>query len=209
MAHPFQHYMLGLFAVANNFPALGMFLAICQGRSPAEQRRLAKVATITAFVTMLTALISGQLLLEFFGIGVQAFRIAGGILLCVSGMNMLNSPPARADSSRADPADLSNVIPEAIVPIGIPLTTGAGTISTVILYSTKLTDWGVTGRLFVAIGIMAVLIYWIFRYSTVLLRALGKTGMSVLIKILGLITLAIGIQFLVTGIGAEFPAWVR
>ncbi len=199
----FQHYMLGLFAVANNFPALGLFLSICKDRSKKEQLKLSRIATLTAFLTMAIALVSGQMILGFFEISIEAFKIAGGILLCVSGMSMLNSKPVQIEQHGEN--DLSKVISVAIIPIGIPLTTGGGTISTVILFSGKLTDWPVTIRLSCAIFVMTLLIYLIFRYSTNLLHLLGNLGMSALIRIMGLFTLAIGVQFILDGVSKFFP----
>lgn len=205
-ATSFQHYMLGLFAVANNLSALGLFLGICEGRPRAEQLKLCNIATLTAFATMTITLLSGQMVLEFFEISLNAFRIAGGLLLCSSGMAMLNAKPTKPEDQSEH--DLSKVISVAVIPIGIPLTTGGGTISTIILFSSKLTDWPVTSRLFAAIVVMTVLIYLIFRYSTELLHVLGHLGMSALIRIMGLITLAIGVQFIISALASYFPGWV-
>lgn len=199
----FQHYLLGLFAVANNLSALGLFLGICQGRPRAEQLKLCNIATLTAFLTMTVTLVTGQLILEFFEISLTAFRIAGGVLLCTSGMAMLNAKPQRVEDQGTN--DLSRVISVAIIPIGIPLTTGGGTISTIILFSGRLTDWPVTFRLFAAIVVMTGLIYLIFRYSTELLHILGHLGMSAMVRIMGLITLALGVQFILSGLAKFFP----
>jgi multiple antibiotic resistance protein len=203
----FQHYLLGIFAVANNFSAIGLFLSICEGLTQKERMRLAVIATTTSFITMMVALLAGDAVLEFFDIGIPAFRIAGGLLLLFSGMNMLNQ--GTQDEITHSPGTLSKLIPVAIVPIGIPLTTGAGTISTIIVFSGKLTHWANTIKLFAAIVAMTGIIFLIFRYSTNLLNFLGKVGMNVLIKVLGLITLAIGIQFIIKGLSVTFPAWVK
>mgnify|MGYP000284704463 FL=1 len=121
---------------------------------------------------------------------------------------MLN---AKTFSTEAAPQkqDLRQMIPVAIVPIAIPLTTGAGTISTITIFSEELHSshahiWG----LLCAILIMTVIIYITFKYSTTLLKFLGDTGMNVLIKITGLFTLAIGVQFIIDGIAQIFPALV-
>jgi len=204
---PFQHYLLGLFAVANNFSAIGMFLAICQGLDKKQQLKLCYIATATAFLTMTITLLTGQMVLEFFGISISAFRIAGGILLAVSGLSMLNKEPS--SDIKKDENSLSKMISVAIVPIGIPLTTGGGTISTIILYSGKLNNWGLFFKLFGVICIMTLIIYLIFRYSTWLLKVLGHVGLNVLIKIMGLFTLAIGVQFITSGLAGIFPVLTR
>ena len=201
----FQHLLLGIFAVANNFPALGPFLAICNGLSKDKQDRLANIATLTSLITMLLALFSVEYILAFFGISLNAFRVTGGLVLAMSGSSMLNSKSNNKVSSV--PLDnFEQKIPVAIVPIAIPLTTGAGTISTITIFAQQLhnehsSQWG----LLAAILIMSIIIYFSFRYSTKLLEILGDTGMNVLIKITGLFTLAIGIQFMVEGFGELFP----
>ncbi len=208
LAHTFQHYMLGLFAVANNFSALGLFLSVCGGVPKDEQRKLVNIATLTAFITMIVAFFIGDGVLRFFGISLGAFQIAGGLLLCTSGIGMLNAKsPSKENAVQEE--DFSSVISEAVVPIGIPLTTGAGTISTIIIYSADAATWMGRIPLLAAIFVMTVIIYLIFRYSTRLFKVLGATGMNVLIKVMGLITLALGIQFIVVGISKVFPSLMQ
>lgn len=201
-----QHFLIGIFAVANNFPAIGPFLQICQGLSRKDQLRLCKTATLTSFIVMLVALVVGRELLDFFGISIAAFRIAGGLLLGVSGINMLNSKP-NEDVQANNPSSYSKVISLAVIPIAIPLTTGAGTFSTIIIYADEVgLNFARLSSLVLAIIIITVLIYLIFKYSMKLLDFLGGIGMNVLIKVLGLFTLAIGTQFIILGLIAAFPA---
>ncbi len=203
----FQHFLIGIFAVANNFPAVGPFLQICQGLPARRQLRLAKIATLTAFIVMMSALIAGSGILEFFGISIEAFRIAGGVLLSVSGMGMLNSQPLDTNDKNHHPDSYSKIISQAIIPVAIPLTTGAGTISTIIIFADEIGhDWFALAMLVLAICVSTIMIYIIFRYSTKLLDLLGKLGMNVLIKVVGLFTLALGVQFIIQGIAVAFPA---
>ena len=97
----------------------------------------------------------------------------------------------------------------AVIPISIPLTTGAGTMSTVILFAEQLQHSEAQRlKLFCAILGMTLLIYLSFRYSTVIIKVLGHTGMDVLSKIFGLITLSLGLQFIISGIKGAFPKLV-
>ncbi len=201
---PFQLYLLGLIAVANNIPAIPFFLELCEGLSPKEQHKLAIIATITSFVTMITAMIAGISILGFFGISISAFRIAGGLLLLNTGLNMMNS--TRQVVVQGEEHSFSKMISLAVIPISIPLTTGAGTMSTVILFTQQNHHSGaLTLKLLSAIVCMTLIIYFSFRYSTDIIKILGHTGMDVLAKIFGLITLALGIQFIITGIEGAFP----
>ena len=200
----FQHYLLGLFAVANNIPAIPLYLMLIAGLTRKEQNKLCFIATLASFITMIVSMVTGMGILAFFDISVNAFRIAGGLLLLGTGFKMMNS----VEKSIADAADgtLSRKISSAIVPIAIPLTTGAGTMSTIILFSQDIHHFHYLElKLFLAILAMTLIIYITFRYAPKIVQLAGPTGMDVITKIFGLITLALGVQFILTGISGAFP----
>ncbi|WP_235669714.1 MarC family protein [Solidesulfovibrio carbinolicus] len=199
----FQHYLLGLFAVANNIPALPLFMNLCRGAQAPVQHRLCGVATASSLATMAISLFIGAAVLDFFGISIAAFRIAGGLLLVSSGLSMLKSSCDEADG--LPPVSVSRMIPMAVVPIAIPLTTGAGTISTIVLFAESAHTMAGLLRIGGAICVMSVVNYLAFYYSPGIVRFLGRTGMDIFTKIFGLITLALGIQFIITGLTAAFP----
>jgi multiple antibiotic resistance protein len=198
----FQHYLLGLFAVANNVPAMGPFLTISQGVPKREVRRVIRVATFSSLLIMLGAYFLGTAVLQFFGIGVSAFQIAGGLLLGASGLSMLNArDPGDSHEKRCDlnQIDVGQMTSTAIVPISLPLTTGAGTMSTITVYANSTNSLDHRIELLAAILVMAIIIGLMFTFAARLTQLLGHVGMTVLIKVMGLFTLAIGIQFIVTG----------
>lgn len=160
---------------------------------------------------MVISMLAGAGVLAFFGISISAFQIAGGILLGGTGMSMLSSKSTSGvgEKSVASSADQeSALLSQAIVPIAMPLTAGAGTISTVTLFSESAARTGTTLELFLAISVMSVVIFLIFHYAISLIKILGQTGMSVLIKVMGLFTLAIGVQFIVSGISTIYRGLV-
>jgi len=206
-ANTFQHYLLGLFAVANNIPAIAPFLALVGGLTAVQSLRITAVASFSAFLIMVVSMLAGAGVLAFFGISISAFQIAGGILLGGTGMSMLSSKSTSGvgEKSVASSADQeSALLSQAIVPIAMPLTAGAGTISTVTLFSESAARTGTTLELFLAISVMSVVIFLIFHYAISLIKILGQTGMSVLIKVMGLFTLAIGVQFIVSGVSTIY-----
>lgn len=206
MEHALQHYTLGLLAVANNIPAIPVYLALCGDLPHEQQRKLCHVATVASLATMVISMLCGALILQFFEISISAFRIAGGLLLLQTGVGMVNSAPTNTPTY--DKEHLSEMISVAVIPIAIPLTTGAGTISTVILFAEKLPNHIYTVELLAAIGIVTVINYSTFRWSTNVVKFLGSTGMNVVTKVFGLITLALGIQFIITGLTDVFPGLV-
>jgi multiple antibiotic resistance protein len=205
----FQHYLLGLFAVANNVPALGPFLNLSEQVSRSQSRHVMRVATITSLLIMLGAYLFGTTILQFFGIGVSAFQIAGGLLLGAAGLGMLHANDAVGsrekviDTSQIDGVQLTST---AIVPISLPLTTGAGTMSTITVYAEAARTLEHRLELLAAIVAMTVIIALMFGFAAQLTRWLGRIGMTVLIKVMGLFTLAIGIQFIVTGVSTTIES---
>jgi multiple antibiotic resistance protein len=200
-----QHYVLALFAVANNVAAIPLFLALTRNLTRKQHLKVCNIATLTSFVTMVVSLFTGVAVLNFFEISIPAFRIAGGLLLLRTGFSMMSVNQVRSDSP-VDNASLSNVISTAIIPIGIPLTTGPGTMSTIILFSsTSARDFNTHMLILAAIVIVTAVIWVSFLKAPIIARVLRSTGLDVLTKIFGLITLALGVQFILTGLSTTFP----
>lgn len=206
MTASFQHYFLGIFAVANNIPAIVPFLTLVAGLNVTQVRRITFIASIGAFIVLVISMVAGSMVLEFFGISISAFQIAGGILLSGTGFSMLNATSSTfAGKEVANPVtDLSSKISQAIVPIAMPLTSGAGAISTVTLFSATAAETGTRLELFLAICAMSAITYLVFHYAIPLVKVLGNTGMNVMIKVMGLFTLAIGVQFIIAGVSTVY-----
>lgn len=203
----FQLFFLGIFAVANNFKSLGKFLEISEGLTRSEQLRLCRVSTLAALIIMLVALFVGEAVLHFFGLSLDSFRVAGGLVLAIMGVEMTLARK-HEDPSHSQ-ANYSSVISTAIIPVVLPLTTGAGTFSTIIIFSDAIGhDWQLYYKLIGAILLQAFTIYIVFHFSATLVKILGKIGMDVLIRLVGLLTLTLGLQFITLGLGAIFPGWL-
>ena len=199
----YQHYLLGLFAVANNISAIPLYISLIYRLSKPEQLQICRTATLTVFLTMAISMFTGLSILNFFEISVPAFRIAGGMLLIFTGFNMLNSEQKTASTPQLS---LSKIISTAIIPIGIPMTTGAGTMTTIIIFSdTAHIRPYLNFELMAAILTMTAITYLSFRNAPKILKILDVTGLDVVTKLFGLITLALGIQFILTGINGAFP----
>jgi len=202
----YQHYLLGLFAVANNISAIPLYISLIYRLNKAEQQQICRTATLTAFLTMAISMFTGLSILNFFEISVPAFRIAGGLLLIFTGFNMLN---AEQKSATTPELSFSKIISTAIIPIGIPMTTGAGTMTTIIIFSdTAHIQPYLNFELMAAILTMTAITYLSFKNAPKILKILDVTGLDVVTKLFGLITLALGIQFILTGINGAFPKLV-
>lgn len=203
----YQHYLLGLIAVANNISALAPFIALTSALDKIIIRRLVFVSSFSVFIIMLISMLCGTMLLEFFGISISAFQIAGGILLCGTGTSMLNAKSSNDVSGKQikdSNIEYSRYVSAAIVPIALPLTAGAGTISTITLFTEMARKSHTMTELFVAIMTITIIVFVCFYFANNLVKVLGDIGMSVLIKVMGLFTLAIGVQFIITGVSTVY-----
>ena len=165
--------------------------------SGSRLRRISRLAVLTYLAVLLVACWWGSGLLGLFGISLPAFRVAGGLILLPLGLRLLEGRPALLGSGLAeDPA-------AAIVPIGVPLMAGPGTISLVVAEAPD--AW--TGRLLVSlvIGAMAMGLYLFLQFTPRLRVWLGQTRERVLQRLMGLLITAVAVQILVNGLKGCFP----
>jgi multiple antibiotic resistance protein len=198
----YQHYLIGLLAVANNFSAIAPFLANVNGLSKSNVRKLVAVTSLASLLLMLTFLLLGTTILDFFGITISEFQIAGGVLLGGIGLSMMNSSSVSDVSGKTiDHAavDRSALISTAIVPVSIPLTTGAGTISMVTVFAHAASRDSSRLSLLLAILSVVVINFVVFMLSSRIIKLVGAIGLTVFTKVMGLFTLAIGVSFIVEG----------
>ncbi len=190
-----------LFVIMNPATTAFAFVSLTRGKSDEEKRLIARRACIIAFFVLTAFGLAGGMIFKIFGITLEAFRIAGGILLFGIGMGMLRgSSESQDDAGRSrTPKDV------AVVPLAIPFISGPGAIATtMILMSEAPTIWH-TIIVFVGITTVILVTKYALRYASNLVRILGNYGMTVVTKIFGLILLVIAIQFIINGIRDALP----
>lgn len=203
-ASSFQHYLFGLLAIGNNVSSLGAYLAETKGMTRRRIRQMILTISLVCFVFLAMFMLFGTAVLNFFGISISSFEIAGGLLLGGVGMEMLSSQthgPA-AHKAVALPAedDDSTAISNAVVPIGIPLTVGAGTASAVVLFASTAARNGSSDMLLAAILALVLFNAMVFRFANTVMRRVGPLALTIFTKIMGLFTLSIGVEFVVNGV---------
>jgi multiple antibiotic resistance protein len=194
-----------LIALLNPIGAIPIFINLTQSQIENQRRRTARNAAFTVLAVLWVSFFSGSLLLSFFGISIASFRIAGGLLILLIALAMLQAKPSAVKQTDEEIEDSSLRENVAVVPLGIPLLAGPGAISTVILYAKKHSSL-VYDLVEAAVIALSVLVTWLcLRGAPYLARWLGKTGINVFTRIMGLIMAAIGVEFIAKGIQALFP----
>lgn len=189
-----------LFAILNPFGALPFFLSITQNSKKPERQKIAFKTSLTVFTILLASLFAGEKILYFFGISLPAFKAAGGFLLLLMSVSMLQASQPAAKHTEAEGEEALHKESIAITPLGIPLISGPGAISTVILYGSIASSKTDYLTLSIIIFICAVGVFLILRSSSLILKALGQIGINIITRIMGLVMAAVAIEFIASGL---------
>lgn len=201
--------LITLLAIVNPLAIVPFFIHYTSGFNAAQRRRTVQVAAFSAFCVIAACALVGLQILDFFNISLQSFQVGGGMLLLLSAMNMLNAQPAEAKphthelEQGAEKAAAGSSI--AVVPLTIPLLTGPAAMSTVVIYADRaqsiwqhlaLVGYGVV------VGAATALC---FALAEPIERVLGKTGINVMTRLMGLILAALAVEVMADGLSKLFP----
>lgn len=201
--------LITLMAIVNPLACVPFFIHYTQGFSRAQRQRTILVSSLSAFIVIAASALLGLQILEFFGISLASFQVGGGMLLLTSALSMLNAQPAeaRANADEVQDAEARAAVGAsiAVVPLTIPLLTGPATMSTVVIYAEKARDLVQLGTLVgygVVIGLATALC---FSLADPIARVLGRTGINVMTRLMGLILAALAVEVMTDGLHKLFP----
>jgi multiple antibiotic resistance protein len=188
-----------IFFLVDPFAALPTFLAITEGQDSRRRLRTARRASLTALVVLTTFAFIGQYIFKLFGISLPAFEIAGGIILLLIGLDMLEAKRSPTQETRKDTQAAASKDDAGIVPMGIPMLAGPGAITTVmVLVGQVQSTWEMIAIL-VSIAITAVACFLVLGAASRVARVLGPTGIRILVRVMGLLLVALAVQYFVNG----------
>ncbi len=185
-------------ALINPIGVTPVFLTMTSDITSKQRNRTAFVAVLTSFLVLTMFAFAGQLLFKFFGISVNGFRIAGGIIFFIVGFDMLN---ARVSRIKYDDKDIEQEVDDiAITPLGIPMIAGPGAITNAIVLMEDAVSFGHKIILPVSIFVVLLLTYIAMVAGGKLLKYIGPTGNRVMLKLMGLIIMVIAVEFFFAGL---------
>ena len=191
--------VIALIAIANPFAAVPIFHAMVPRHDPAAMRHAANRVSIAVFVILAGAVLIGGTVLELFGISFAAFRAGGGLVVTLTGLDMLRS---KASDSPEDGAQ--GAADPFIVPLAMPLIAGPGTIITAMTMVARNSIAGRPWLVLIAIAVLAVVVWLVLTMSGWLQQRLGTRGQGIVVRFMGLVLVAIGAQLVLTGIADFF-----
>ena len=189
----------GFFAIMNPIANTPIFLGLVEGKSKETKKRIAKKASITAFIIVVSFVILGKYIFELFGITIPAFKITGGILIFYIGFEMLMSQKSKIHGQE----EIDDDDGIAISPLAIPILAGPGTIVTAMNNVTN-ADYIHIGIVIVIFALMIYLTYLAFSLSDLIVRRIGGNLIAVIGKLMGLILAIMGAGMTIEGIKLAF-----
>jgi multiple antibiotic resistance protein len=199
--------LIALLAIANPIGVVPFFIHFTQSLSSAERRHTIRISAFTAFLVIAISALAGLKVIEFFGISLASFQVGGGCLLLISSLAMLNAQPAETKPTDVSEGNekVSAGASIAVVPLTIPLLTGPATISTVVIYAEKTRHVWELAALVAYGAVIGLATFAAFSAAGGIARRLGRTGINVMTRLMGLILAAMAVELLADGLVKLFP----
>ena len=192
--------LTSIFFLVDPIAAVPTFLIMTAAAGAEHRRRMARRAAWTCFVVLCSFAIAGTLIFRLFGITLPAFKIAGGLILLLIGMDMLQARRSQTKETPTETEEGTEREDVGIIPLGVPMLAGPGSISTVMVLMSGAPKWWYAVPILVAIGVTTVLSYWTLAAADRVRGYLGETGIRILTRMMGLLLTAIAVQFILNGL---------
>lgn len=194
-------FFVSLIALVNPLGVVPIFYSMTADQTPAQQNRTGLITCFSVTIILLVSFYFGNIILQSFHISISSFRIAGGILVAMIALTMINGKIGDHKINKEEKAenfeDYNNI---AVVPLAMPIMAGPGSISATIVFGanqTTVMDYVYTS---ITIAIFGLCCYILFKYSEPVIKKLGKTGSNVITRIMGLILMSLGVEIIVEGL---------
>ncbi|MBQ0768622.1 MAG: NAAT family transporter [Bizionia sp.] len=186
------------FTLINPLGTMTIFMTMTRDLESSDRTRIAKKASIVAFISIVIFAFSGQLLFKFFGISVDSFRVVGGVIFFLMGMDMLQ---ARLGTVKVNPAEVKSYVSDiSVTPLAIPMICGPGALTNAIVMMEDANSIELKVVLILAIIVVMLLTFVILYSSSKIIKILGETGNNVMMRLMGLIVMVIAVEFFFAGL---------
>jgi MarC family membrane protein len=192
--------LVAVFTIVDPFAATPAFLAMTAGYAHARRRQMARRAALTCIVILSVFATVGKYLFRLFGISLPAFKLAGGLLLLLVALDMLQARRSRTRETPEEQSDASGIEDVGIIPMGIPMLAGPGSISTVMVLVGQAPSWTGIIPVLVGIAITSAICYLVLASADRVEALLGEIGIRILTRLMGLVLTAIAFQFFVSAL---------
>lgn len=195
-----------LFSLMNPFGTVPVFVSLTQKHDVLERNKIAFWTSVNVFIILIISFFSGKFILLFFGISLNALKIAGGLIIASSGFALLTGEFSKHKGMKKEKVkeDIKNRSDIALTPLAIPMIAGPGTISLLITYNQEFTGLSNILSILAAILLSTIFIYVILKSSFHIVKILGASGINALSRLIGFIVIAIGVEFIISSLAVVF-----
>ena len=194
-----------LVVIINPLMVTSVFITLTSNATPEAKRAIIRKTTLIAFGVLLVFAISGTLIFKFFAITIGAFQIAGGIILFSVAMGMLHAKTSRTKQTPEEMDEAMTREDVAVVPLAIPIVSGPGAITTVIVLSGETRAIPNMAVLFLAIVVAMAIVFVMLRNAARIQRFMGPSGLNITTRLMGLVLAAVAVQFVIHGVESVLP----
>lgn len=204
----YSRFLIALFAILTPFAAIPIFLGMTEGRTREQRNAIAQSAVLTVATVLISSVFLGDAVLTVLGTSLASFRVGGGIVLLLIALSLLNASVSAVKHTEQEADEAGQRTAIGVVPLGLPLLAGPGSISAVIIEAQRGHGWEhfailVGCILAVCAGLLATL-----RLAVPIGNKLGQTGLNIMNRLTGLLLAAVAVEIIAAGLRALFPGWM-
>jgi multiple antibiotic resistance protein len=198
-------FFAALFAIINPIGAIPVFLSVTRDNSDGERRRIATLTTVSVLIVLLITAALGDWILSFFGIRIAAFQVAGGLIILLMAIAMLQAHASAVHHSASEVQEGAEKDNPAVFPLAIPLIAGPGSITTVLLYGDDVHGIGDAAMMVTIIALISAVVYVALSSAVRLGKLMGPTGVKVVTRLMGMLLAAIAVELISSGLTTLLP----
>ncbi len=192
--------LIAVLVIVNPLGAIPVFLTLTANYPDQERKNVSKMTAFSVTLVLIISSLIGEKLLKLFGVTIDAFRVGGGILILMMAMGMMHAQPLRSKQTPEEHEEASDRENIAVVPMAIPLLAGPGAISTMIIYAHQTNDWLDFFYLWLVSLSVGLTVFLTLLAANPISHYLGKTGVNIATRLMGLILAAVAVEFIAKGV---------
>lgn len=204
----YSRFLIALFAILTPFAAIPIFLGMTEGRSLKERNGIAQSAVLTVASVLVSSVFLGDAILTVLGTSLASFRVGGGIVLLLIALSLLNATVSAMKHTEQEADEAGQRTAIGVVPLGLPLLAGPGSISAVIIEAQRGYGWEHFAILVACILVVCTGLLVTLRLAVPIGNKLGQTGLNIMNRLTGLLLAAVAVEIIAAGLRSLFPGWM-
>lgn len=201
----YAKFFIGLFALVNPVGILPLFISMTSYQDEISRNKTNLTANVSVAIILIVSLLCGSSILSLFGISIDSFRFAGGLIVMLIALTMINGKIGENKQNKEERSESAIKENIAVVPLALPLMAGPGAISSMIVWSVHYDSWQHIAGFIITLCLFSFCCWLLYRLAPFMIKILGQTGINVVTRIMGLILMSLGAEIMFSGLKGAFP----